>query len=719
MTQYKNVFLPCVLKNGTILKNRICYPNAQQAFMSGPEDFPPEALINDMAIFARSGASLMSFGHFGNHGGGAAPRDGMTDEGRKVKERVQLTVNHENDYRREAAGTNPLYDYDNPRTWNYIGQAAAVAHMYGTKLLVKVGLSFPDGSILDGGEEANVLYPPPDDDRLAILDEALAIPQVAMALGKGKKWTREELKARLATKEQINQAIDDLVALCRKYQKVGWDGISIRGDRWGVDASTNLREDEYNGEIENRGRFQLELYRRIKEFCGPDFLIEVAMPGASPHGHDGQIPHGYTEEEFIRFMKMVEDVIDIVEIRESGGAGYQCLGYTSKLNEHPTLDYAKHLREAGFQKTIAVNGGYNDPEEMERILGEGIVDLISTGRTFRAEPDFMEKLRSGGEEVPAPCLRCNMCHGSREGVCGCSVNPKDAMHHRLPVITKAPGRTKKVAVIGGGLIGMRVACFAAERGHRVTLFEKADRLGGKAAYYTALYPQKWPVKRYLDWLKDELGRRGVTDIRLNCEADPVEIGKEGFDAVLACTGSREKRPPIEGADAPGVWLNEDVYLGNVVPGDKVVIVGGGSVASETAMYLASCGKDVTILTRQELLMKGEFRIHGVHEGLQFVDEKLGYGGSGGVWLQYDNLKPVYRAVTKKITPTAVTYEKDGREYTLEADTVIVSGGYAPCAEEALRYAGCTSQFYIVGDADKGCSGLLEGNRRGFGKACLL
>ncbi|MDR1801248.1 MAG: FAD-dependent oxidoreductase [Lachnospiraceae bacterium] len=715
MSKYKNVFKPCVLKNGTILKNRIAYPNAQQSFMSGPENFPPESLIEDTAIFARSGASLMSFGHFGSHGGGAAPR-GANEAVAKAK----LTYGLEYDYRRERVGSNPVYDYSIPRTYNYVGQVAAVAHMYGTKVLVKVGASFPKGVSLEGGDP-KTLFPAPDgDDRLATLNEIVEyIPQVVSWLSKGKGLSMEQMKSNAATKEQIQDAIDDLVELCRSYQKAGWDGISIRADRWGLDSSTNIRDDEYGGEIEGRGRFQLELFTKIKEYCGPDFLIEVVMMGESPHGHDGQLPAGYTEEEFIRFMKMVEDVSDIVEIRELGGTGYQCLGYNSLLNEHPSLGYAKHLRQAGYKGTIAVNGGFNDPDEMEQILSEGIVDLISTGRTFRAEPDFMAKLRSNGQEEFTPCLRCNKCHGFHEGVCGCSVNPKDAMHHRLPAIIKPPGKPKKVAIIGGGPVGLRTACFAAERGHSVTIFEKDGKLGGKAAYYAGLYPAQWPMKRYLDWLIDELSRRGVTDIRLNTEADPLSIAKEGFDALLAATGSREKRPPIEGADQEGVWLDEDVYLGNVEPGEKVVIVGGGSVASETAMYLASLGKDVIIITRQEVLMKGEFRMHGPHMSFQVINEELGYGGTGGAWTKYENLKPIYHATATKVTPTQVTYLKEGVETTIDADTVIVSGGYTPCAEEALKYADCTDEFYIIGDADKNCTSLLEGNRRGFGKVCLL
>ncbi|MCD8014892.1 MAG: FAD-dependent oxidoreductase [Lachnospiraceae bacterium] len=711
--EYKNIFKPCVLKNGMILKNRVIYPNAQQSYVTGVEASPNEAMIDDLADFCRSGASLMNFGHFGSLGGGAAAHTGNEKKKNELRDYVP------EGYLKELPEQAPFFDYSDARTFNVVAQIAEVAHMYGTKLLVKMAPSFPAGVSYDGGD-AKTLFPAPEgDERLAKWEEITDMfPHIFPWASKGNGMTLEEMKARLATKEQIKDSIDEVVSMLVKYKRYGWDGVSMRGDRF-IDASTNIREDEYGGEVENRGRLLLETFQKIKEVCGEDFLIEVVMPGESPYGHDAQIPHGYSEDEFIRFMMMVDDYVDLVEIRERSGAGYQNHGYNSQLNVHPCLKYAKDLRAAGFKGTISVNGGFNDPDEMERIIADGTVDLVSCGRTFRAEPNFMAKLRTDGAEVPTPCLRCNKCHGPERGVCGCSVNPKDMMGHRLPAIVPAPGKPKKVAVIGGGPIGMRIACFAAERGHQVTIFEKDSKLGGKAAYYAKLYPQQWPMDRYVTWLIDELGRRGVTDIRLNCKPDPEELAKEGFQAVIACTGSHEKRPPIEGADAKGVWLDEDVYFGNITPGQKVVIVGGGSVATETAMYLASIGKDVTVLTRQEILMKSEFHIRGPHMAYEIIEPELGYGGIGAAWTKYDNLKPIYRATTKKITSNSVTYEKNGEEKTIAADTVIVSGGYVPYAEEALRYADCTKEFYIAGDADKNCTSLMEGNRRGFGKACLL
>lgn len=690
---YKKIFEPYQLKNGDVLKNRIIYPNAQQTMVVGPEEWPTPAMIDDMTEFGYSGASLMCFGQFDERGGGAIP------------------TKHSGSAKRSEF---PAFNYDLPGTWNYLAQTAYAAHLYHTKLLIKLAPAFPKGYTYGGGHVGS-LFPPTNDPRLKK-------PKIGMydLTHRQPLYSMEQMKAMIAPKEMIQDVIKDLVEMCVKYKKAGWDGMSFRSDRF-IDAATNIREDEYGGEIENRGRFQLELFTAIKEACGKDFLIEIAMMGNSPYGHDGLIPHGYTEEEFIRFCLMVEDVIDIVEVRNQGGTGYQPTYWNSTPHDHPCLGYAKHLREAGFKGTIAVNGGFSDPEEMEQILNEGIVDIISLGRALRAEPRFVQKLRSGGKEVPTPCIQCNKCHSEplKPHVAGCAVNPKNALATHLPVIDKPAARPKKVAIIGGGPIGMRAACMAAERGHRVTLFEKSDALGGKARYYGPLYKDQWGMERYRLWLIDELGRRGVA-VKLNCAPEPEDLTAQGFEAVIACTGSAEKRPPVEGADAAGVWQNSDVYEGRAEVGQKVVIVGGGTVATETAMHLASLGKDVTILTRSAALMIKESRPHGPFMQFEIIDPEKGYGGVGSAWAIYDNMKPVYNVTTTKVTPNSVTYiDGEGAENTIECDSVVVSGGYEPRTAEALKYSTCTDEFYLAGDCDIRSTELMSGNLQAYGAVILL
>lgn len=695
--RFKKIFEPHVMKNGVVLKNRIIYPNAQQTAVNGVPQYPTEQMIDDMIEFGFSGASLMNVAQFDKWGGGAAPRKHAASDDEK-------------DF-------STRFDYDDERVWCGLRQQAAASHLYHTKLLIRLApqFGFPPGYTFAGGDKGS-LFPPVESYKLWKGNSG-AMNDWAQKRG---SMTIEQMRARCATKEMIQDVIKELTKLCVKYKEAGWDGMSLRADRY-IDASTNVRTDEYGGSIENRGRFQYELYKSIKEACGDQFIIQIALMGNSPYGHDAEINPGYTTEEFVAFCKQVEPYIDMVEVREQSGVGYQNCGYNSRPGVHPCLDWAKQLREAGFEKTIAVNGGFGEPDEMEAILNEGYVDVISIGRSLRAEPRLIQKLRSEGKEEPTPCLLCNKCHTHPAGIGKCAVNPKNALANHLPVIEKKVVTPKKVAVIGGGPIGMRTACMAAERGHNVTLFEKTDSLGGKAKYYAPLYPQQWPMARYIKWVIGELDRRGV-EVKLGCAPEPEELTAAGFEAVIACTGSVEKRPPVEGADAAGVWSNEDVYTQKAEIGQKVVVVGGGTVSTETAMYLASLGKDVTVLTRQNVLMKRELRPHGPHTQFEYIDPEKGYGGIMAAWFQYDNLWPIYFATTTKVTPNSVTYiDKDGKENTIECDSVVVSGGYEPLTAEAVKYGTCTPQFYFAGDCDPdpNAAELMTGNVQAYGAVLML
>lgn len=690
---YKNILSPFTLNDRVVLKNRLSTANGQQALTQGPEDFPADNTMEEMIVNAAAGAGIVCFTHYGTYGAGAA----MPDQ-------TGLSYTDERAHFQK-------YDYDQPKILNLLTQYATIVHMYGAKAIVRLGssrISWPQGKSYLGGDKG--MFPVPKE-YTAKYGSTLKFAPRNPATGQG--W-----KERCASKEEIQAIIDGVVEECKKYKSTGFDGISYRCDRY-LDAATNIREDEYGGEIENRGRFLLELFTKIKETVGEDFLIEADLMADSDHGHDAELPHGYTLEEAIRFLKMVEPVIDIVQLRERLNSGYQCLSYNSSPGVHPVLEHARTLRESGFAKAIAVNGGFTRPDDMEEALESGACDIIASARSFLADPEFVRKISDG--EWPTPCLRCNKCHHHIHDlwITGCSVNPKASLNHRLNgVLSKAPRKCKKVAVIGGGPVGMRAACYAAERGHQVTIFEKTGYLGGKTKH-ADLYPFKWTIKEYRLWLIEEVNRLGI-EVRLNTEPVPEELTEEGFDAVIACTGSVAKRPPIEGAENEGVWTAEDVYEQRAQLGEKIVLVGGAEVATDTAVYLADCGKDITVITRNDTLMKREQRpggLHNVHE-VQFED--LGYGTLAPIWGIYDNLTPVFQAVTTKVTPNSVTYVKDGREETITCDSVIVTGGYSPCIADALKYGNCAKEFYLAGDVQADRPGnLQQGNLSALGTASIL
>ena len=190
--------------------------------------------------------------------------------------------------------------------------------------------------------------------------------------------------------------------------------------------------------------------------------------------------------------------------------------------------------------------------------------------------------------------------------------------------------------------------------------------------------------------------------------------------MIACTGSVAKRPNVPGAADPAVFTSEDVYEKRAVLGKKVVVIGGSSVPVETAMYLAQEGHDVTLISRQSNLAMDVMNPHdGLHANFEKIYPELGYGEMLPMWEKYDNLATIMNATTKAVTPHSVTYEKDGKTVTIDCDTVIINGGYAPCKAEALAYSLSVPEFYMAGDDEDLCTNLQQGNVSAFGKANLL
>lgn len=679
---YSELLSPYQLTENIALKNRIISPNVIRGHSQGPETWPAEPQFADCTGICTSGAAMFSYRHYGKFGGGANPKRGNGDP--------------------RAA-----FDYNDPSIANYLQQLAAQIHMLGSKVLIKLEQEFPNGMTLHGGV-AEFLYPAPKGFK-ARMPRGMKI------------MTREEMMANCCPKELFPEVIEEMVDFMRRYVEWGFDGMSLRCDRY-IDASINLRTDEYNGEIENRARFTYELFRRMKEVFGSDFIIEGAMPGAQPHGELGAIPHGYTLDETVRFAKMMEGVVDVLQIRNENMIHYHATGYDSVRHDHESLKFCRAIKEAGVKMVLAANSGFVEPEDMEAALESGDCDLISVGRELIAEPEFTKKLFIN--EKPTPCIQCNNCHGmmNDRNIPFCSVNPTSGITHRLHYTFRSTGRLKKVAVIGGGLIGMRAACMAAEQGHTVTLYEKTGYLGGKAKF-ADVYDFKWPIQRYREWLVGELDRKGI-DVRLNCEPAPEEIRAAGYDAVIACTGSVAKRPGVSGAESDEIYTSEDIYESRVLPeqlGKHIAVIGGSSVATETAMYLAQQGKAITIICRQNKLAIDMENPHdGLHDTFIKIDPEQGYGGTIPYWGIFNDFNVILKAKTIAVAPKNVTYVgEDGREVAVECDNVIVNGGFRHCHKEAFVYAGCAPEFYMAGDVEDCCGNIQQGNVSAFGKVNML
>jgi 2-enoate reductase len=244
-----------------------------------------------------------------------------------------------------------------------------------------------------------------------------------------------------------------------------------------------------------------------------------------------------------------------------------------------------------------VSGGLlTDPVVAERILEGELLDMVFVGKQLITDPDWPRKVRTGCLEDIRPCIACmDGCVGRIfvNATMWCTTNPMTGFEHKwineeaLP----KPIRSKKVLVIGAGLGGLEVARICAIRGHKTSIIDRSDRIGG-TANIASVPSFKKRLMQLIEWYNAQLNKLGV-DIELNTNVTQLLIKERKPDVVVAATGSRPVTPDIPGITKAATA--EDVFLGKQKVGDSVVIIGGGFVGLDTALYLAKQSKKVTIV----------------------------------------------------------------------------------------------------------------------------
>lgn len=468
----------------------------------------------------------------------------------------------------------------------------------------------------------------------------------------------------------------------------------------------NQRTDRYGGPTNaHRAALCKEVFRRIKAAC-PELLIEVQISG------EEEAP-GYTTADLIDYAREWAGLVDLYQVRGHDGSSTHVCGYNMAPHCPPNLKFAEAMKKAGVPALVAPVGGFGEPDDVERFLAEGKMDLAAVARMFIAEPEYWKKLNEERGEDVVPCLLCNGCHGMHR----CAVNPQLLTRDR--VYPETPARKKKVAVIGGGISGIQAARTAAGRGHQVVLFERRAALGGQLKF-ADFYPEKWPVRDYRDFEIRQLEKSGV-EIRLNHEATPEEIRAEGFDAVICALGSVPNLPPIPGADAPFVWQAEDVYGHEQELGPRVVVIGGGTTGRETAVHLAKCGHKTTLVARKQVVLFEDPHSQRAVEDAALTNPNFSYLdhaatreiGDGYVVCEVKRGAPRYplgfngymfqgyiKQVEGENRPNIPECPPDS--YTLETvrlefDSVVVSAGRRSLTDLSESFRGAAPEFYVVGD----------------------
>jgi NADPH-dependent 2,4-dienoyl-CoA reductase/sulfur reductase-like enzyme len=508
-------------------------------------------------------------------------------------------------------------------------------------------------------------------------------------------------------------------ANCADFMKAaGFDGILIHGAHGYLftqflNPSINQRTDEYGGSIENRGRFPREILKSIRENVGPNFIIEFRTNGAD------MVEGGTTNEEVAEFCSTLDGLADIIHI----SVGFHRDSYrTHTFSSHYEPHGLNVERAANIKKRtsipVTVVGGINNPEFAERIIAEGKVDFVSLGRQLIADPEFANKARSGREDEIRRCLRCYHCYPSSsstppkavsrtrstpatrlsmalDGVENCTINPRANMEVEIDNMP-APQGSRKVLVVGGGPAGMQAAITAFDRGHKVTMLEKADSLGGvlRVIQTDVL---KADLKNFKDFLVREVSRRDIR-VLLNTEATPEFISEFKPDAVILAIGASPHKPAIPGLHMAFHVL--DVYGIDGKLGKKVIMVGGGLAGCETALYLADKGHEVTVVEMLSSLASG-----------------IGEMAQAATIHEMDKRNIVVKKGMKcvEITAQGVKIENtSGQVEVIEGDAVVYSLGMeAKRAEtELLRASSGEAIVFEVGDCIRGAN-VFEAVNEGF------
>ena len=502
------------------------------------------------------------------------------------------------------------------------------------------------------------------------------------------------------TEAQIEETIEAFVNAAVRCRLAGFDGVEVWAAYGGLvdqfwTPFSNRREDGWGGTLDGRMRFSREILGRIRERCGPDFIVGLAV------SDEPSCPTALTRDELTEIVARLDAdrLMDYVTCGSGGYFDFGSLMPTFLYPERLGAELSARLKAVVRHALVTAESHIRTPDNAEITLGEGAADLVSIVRGQIADPHLVNKARAGRPEDIRGCLSCNqMCWGrrSRDYWISCLINPSAGREAEWGGDRFRPAeRRKSVLVVGGGPAGLEAARVAAERGHSVVLAEASDRLGG-AFRLAGEQPRRGQIQDLIRWYERQLERLGV-ELRLNAYMEGADVAAAGADAVILATGSLPQetgfqkalpdRPSLPGLEKGNVFTAESVMAREARPGARVVLLDetGGWKGCGTAWKLAEQGHAVLLVTPDALVGR-ELQRTAADAALRRTLTRLGvrfftetsverWQGDGAVLLSH----------------------LTGEMETVTADSLVIASTNSAANWLALELAGLGIAFTEIGD----------------------
>lgn len=496
----------------------------------------------------------------------------------------------------------------------------------------------------------------------------------------------------------IEKQLNDFASCALMAQQAGYDGVEIIGSAGYLLSAflierTNQRTDKWGGTYENRMRFPIEVVRRVRAAVGSNFIVIFRVPAMD------MLEDGMSRDEVVQLAKAVED------------AGVNIVSTHFCWHEAPVPTIATMVPRAAFTQVtgmlrqslsvpLIASNRINMPDVAEAVLARGEADLISMARPMLADPELILKAQQGREDEINTCIACNQAcldhafDGSRQ--VSCLVNPRACHETELKYLpSKAP---KNLAVIGAGPSGLAFATVAAQRGHKVTLFEASNEIGGQFNLAKRI-PGKEEFHETLRYFRKMIDVHGI-DLRLNTAVSAESIKAMSFDEVIVATGIEPRIPELDGINHPKVVGYIDAILGRRPIGKRVAIMGAGGIGFDVAEMISHTGTsaalDVQIFARewgidfsghprggvagiQPQVAAADRTIYLMQRKTDKVGSNLGRttGWTHRLTLARRGVKMVNGVEYVKIDDAGLHTRVHGEPKVFDVDTVIVCAGQLP------------------------------------------